>query len=272
MHSLIKRLLIWLGASFLILYGLNKATFMPHDWADNIAARCAYPFYAITGSISNSISTWRESRTSHEALKKEHAQLSSDYTTAINELIALQAERHVQEGTKELSQFMERYKIGGVQAHIMTKQIDENSHFYLVNAGTNAGIRKDMVAIYQHHLVGRVTEAYNWYSKVLLITDEKSKIAAYTGKTHAPGIIQGYNQPTQCNFTYVSHLFQVLNHDLVISSGQGEVFPQGFCLGKIVLHNIKEKELYHHIEVKPMINLRSLSYVLLIDPKTIMQF
>jgi rod shape-determining protein MreC len=272
MHSLIKRLLCWLAALLLVLYGLHKAKFMPTDWVDNLAARCAYPFYSITGSITNNIHSWQENRTSYNMLKKEHEQLTTDYNAAINELIALRAEHHVQEGTKELSAFMARYNIQGVQAHIMTKQIDLNGHFYLVNAGTNAGIRKDMVAIYQHHLVGRVVETYAWYSKVLLITDEKNKIAAYTGKTHAPGIVQGYNQATRCSFTYVSHLFQVLDHDLVISSGQGEVYPQGFCLGKIVLHNIKEKELYHHIDVQPMINLRSLSYVLLIDPKTIMQF
>ncbi len=272
MRNLVKRLVIWLAAVFLLLYGLNKAKFMPHDWVDNLAARCAYPFYATTGSISNSIANWQQSRTSYNDIKKAHTTLEADYARAVDELIALRAERHLYEGTKELATFMERYNIDGLRAHIMTKNIDENSHYYLVNAGSNAGIKKDMVAVYQHHLVGRVVDVYAWYSKVLLITDEKSKIAAYTGKTHAPGIAQGYNQPTRCNFAYVSHLFQVLNHDLVISSGQGEVYPQGFCLGKIVLHNIKEKELYHHIDVQPMINLRSLSYVLLIDPKTIMQF
>ena len=272
MHSLIKRLLIWASASFLLLYGLHKAKFTPQDWADNLASYCTYPFYAVSGSISNNIALWRNSRTDYETLKKERDTLQNDYAIAVNELIALRAERHVYECTKELATFMERYKISGTQAHIMSKNIDETSHYYLVNAGSNAGIKKDMVAIYQHHLVGRVTEVYGWYSKVLLITDEKSKVAAYTGKTHAPGIAQGYNQISRCNFAYVSHLFQVLNHDLVISSGQGEIYPQGFCLGKIVLHNIKEKELYHHIDVQPMINLRSLSYVLLIDPKTIMQF
>ncbi|MBM3893337.1 rod shape-determining protein MreC [Candidatus Dependentiae bacterium] len=272
MHSLIKRLLGWLGAILLVLYGLHKATFMPTDWLDNLAARCAYPFYKITGAITNNINSWQDNRLSYNALKKEHQQLTTDYNTAINELIAFRAEQHVQVGTQELSAFMARYNIQGVPAHIMTKQIDLNGHFYLVNAGSNASIKKDMVAIYQNHLVGRVVEAYPWYSKVVLITDEKSKVAGYTSKTHAPGIVQGYNQPMRCNFAYVSHLFQVLDHDLVISSGQGEVYPQGFCLGKIVLHNIKEKELYHHIDVQPVINLRSLSYVLLIDPKTIMQF
>ena len=136
MHSLIKRLLCWLGAIILILYGLNKAKFMPTDWIDNLAARCAYPFYAVTGSIANNINTWQESRISYNALKKEHTQLEANYAIAVNELIALRAEQHVQEGTKELSTFTARYNITGVQAHIMTKQIDLNGHFYLVNASS----------------------------------------------------------------------------------------------------------------------------------------
>jgi rod shape-determining protein MreC len=272
MPRFIKRLGLWLAALMLLLYGLNKAALVQQDWADSLASYCAYPFYAVTGSIGNSIASWQQGRTSYHDLKKSHTQLETDYDRAVNELIALRAERHLYEGTKELAVFMERYSIAGHKAHIMTKNIDENSHFYLVNAGAKAGITKDMVAVYQHHLVGRVVEVYNWYSKVLLITDEKSKIAGYTSKTHAPGIAQGYNQATRCSFTYVSHLYQILDHDLVISSGQGEVYPQGFCLGKIVLHNIKEKELYHHIDIQPIINLRSLSYVLIIDPKTIMHF
>jgi len=272
MPPFIKRLLVLLSASLMLLYGLNKMHLVRHDWLDTLASRCAYPWYALSGSISNKVTSWQQDSYAYDVLKERYDKLQHDYIQALDELIALKAEQHVYEQTKELAAFAKRYQLDGTMAHIMVKNIDDASHYYLVNAGSNKGIKKDMVAIYQHHLVGRVVEVYPWYSKVLLITDEKSKIAAYTSKTHAPGIVQGYNDATRCNFTYVSHLFSVVDHDLIISSGQGQVYPQGFCLGKIRWHNIKAKELYHHIELQPMINLPGLSYVLLIDPATIIQF
>lgn len=255
-----------------MLYGLQKAYFIRLDWLDSLAARCAYPWYAVTGSISNRVTNWRNEQYAYDDLKTRYETLQKEHATTLEELIAVNAERHTYAQIKELLTFAERYNIAGTQAHIMVKNLDDTSHYYLVNVGSRDGIKKDMVAIYQRHLVGRVTEVYDWYSKIMLITDEKSKVAAYTSKTHAPGIVQGYNVQTSCNFTYVSHLYQVVDNDLIISSGQGQIYPQGFCVGKIVWHSIKEKELYHYIEIKPIINLHGLSNVMIIDPSTIMQF
>ena len=41
------------------------------------------------------------------------------------------------------------------------------------------------------------------------------------------------------------------------------MFPEGFCLGKIVSHVLQEKELYHRVEIEPLINLERLRYCLL---------
>ncbi len=242
------------------------------DWMDSLAASCCYPWIALSGAISNRITHWHDDQAAYADIKTRYQALQKEYMAAIDDLIAANAERHTYVQSKDLVAFAERYNLTGIIAHIMVKHVDDTAHYYLVNVGSRDGIKKDMVAVYQRHLIGRVTEVYDWYSKIMLITDEKSKVSAYTSKTHAPGIVQGYNVPTGCNFTYVSHLFQVVDNDLIISSGQGQIYPQGFCLGKIVWHSIKEKELYHYIELKPIINLHGLSHVMVIDPTMITQF
>jgi rod shape-determining protein MreC len=272
MHIFIKRILILITACCLILYGLQKLYFVQTDWLDLCAARCTYPWYMLSGAINTKITDWHNSQATYADIKQKYEKLHEDYLVAINELVAFKAEHHANEKTKELVAFAARYNIQGPVARIMVKHLDDTGHYYLVNVGSRDGIKKDMIAIYQRHLIGRVIEVYDWYSKVILLTDEKSKISAYTSKTHAPGIVQGYNTAERCTMTYVSHLFQVVDNDLIISSGQGQIYPQGFCLGKIEWHTLKSKELYHYVELKPIINLRGLSYVMIIDPSTVMQF
>ena len=192
--------------------------------------------------------------------------LKHDYMELIDQFIALRASHKLCTAMPVLSQFNERYNVQNkTMAKILLRHLDSDEHYILVNKGTKHGIAKDMVALYQNHLLGRVHETYDWYSKILLITDQRCCVAAYASSTQAAGIVKGFNNQTRCTFNYVSHLFTVKDNDLVISSGQGLVFPEGFCLGRICLQSLKEKALYHHIEIEPIINVAMINYCWIVD-------
>ena len=273
MHPFLKKTVIFFALAITGLYALHKVAFPEHDFFDQVASCVTYPFYCISGGVSDRYTHWKNDKLAYSFLKERYEALQKDYMGLLDEVITLQAQRHVYENVNELISFSQRYNLEhGITARVIFKHLDDSSHYILVNHGSSHGVKKDMVALYQNHVVGRVTDVYGWYSKVMLITDERSKVAAYTSKTQAPGIVQGFNNSSCCNFTYVSHLFQVTDNDLVISSGQGQVYPQGFCLGRIALHMIKDKELYYHIEIKPVVNFHGLRYVLLIDGANIKHF
>ena len=82
---------------------------------------------------------------------------------------------------------------------------------------------------------------------------------------YANGIVIGQNMVNSCKMHYVSHLLDVVDDDLIISSGKGFVFPEGFCIGKIVKHCHSHDTLYHEIEIEPSVNLKSIKYCLLTD-------
>jgi rod shape-determining protein MreC len=140
----------------------------------------------------------------------------------------------------------------------------------LVDKGESSGIKKDMVAIYKFQILGRVTEAFSWYSKILLITDKKSKVAAYTNNTSAPGIVVGQNKTDTYQMVYTSHMHKIEPNDFIISSGQGLIFPEGFCLGKIKKHKVKG--LYYKITVEPLIDFNTLQYCLLTNQEKMNAF
>jgi rod shape-determining protein MreC len=120
--------------------------------------------------------------------------------------------------------------------------------------------------------LGKVTEVYPHFSKVVLITDQNCKVSSFTNSTEARGIVIGHNDSNFCKMEYVSHLVDVFDDDLVFSSGQGLVFPEGFCLGKIVKHQHSHNMLYHEIEIEPLIKLKKLKFCLLTDQTKINLF
>ena len=260
MHIIIKRTIQVIGLSFFVFFLIKQCFFFNQGFLERTASKLAYPLIAISGYIADQINNLNQSKISYEQLEKKYYTLKQDYMDLIDQCIALKIASKEYLETHALKAYIE-----GQQAKILLRHLDANEHYILINKGTKHGIQKDMIATYQKHLIGRVYETYNWYSKVLLITDQRCSIAAYTSSTQASGIVKGSNHNTRCVFNYVSHLFSISNNDLVISSGQGLIFPEGFCIGKICWHNIKGKSLYHQIEIQPIVNIALINYCHIIN-------
>jgi rod shape-determining protein MreC len=273
MRSIIKKALIGICCALFFFISASRLAFFRHSFLENISSRLLYPFTTLASTCSDTIDRYRHRKASYAELEAKYHQLFDDYIAMLDGLIAERSLSKIYGETKDLALYTERYNLKEyVIARITVKNITQSEHYFIVNRGSRDGITKDMVALFHNHIVGRVMEVHDWHAKVMLITDQRSKVSGYTSKSHAPGILQGYNTPNQYNFTYVSHLFKVDDNDLIISSGQGLIFPEGFCLGKITFHSVKDKELYHVIEVKPLISLQSLKHCVLVSPQNIKPF
>ena len=148
----------------------------------------------------------------HQNLIKKYESQNEKIDKLLAENTKLKASLNHQKATTELSEFQQRYNLKeALVAKILLKSITESEQYFLINRGKNDGIKKDMVAIYKHQIIGRVTNVFSYYSKILLITDSNSKISAYTEKTKSTGIVKGFNDINNCQLCYVSHLSKIQN-------------------------------------------------------------
>lgn len=266
MKNRIKKFFIAISALTILFFIANRSIFYSSGILEQCAATITYPFMLITSPISSSIHEWRANKESYSALQNRFDELKKDYLNLADQVITLRTQARTYNNIKELTEFAQRYNfVNALLAKIIVKNITSENHYIIVNRGARDGVKKNMVAMYHYNVVGRVNEVYDRWSKVVLITDQHCKVAAYAAQTQAEGIVQGFNNINRCVFTYVSHLFTIEDNDLVISSGQGGVFPEGFCLGRIVFHAIKEKALYHYVEVEPLVNFQTIHYCLIVD-------
>ncbi len=175
--------------------------------------------------------------------------------------IRLRASLAYAENIKELQAFNARYNYEGHIAKIIARYITPESHYLLIDAGSKKGIAKDMVVLHMNNLIGKVTEVYPSWSKVCLVTDRNCKVAAYCAQTKAQGIYEGLNDPHNAALNFVNHLSDVQPGDLLLSSGEGLIFPEGFALGKVAAY--ENDGLYKKVTVEPLCNVREIDYCLL---------
>jgi rod shape-determining protein MreC len=162
---------------------------------------------------------------------------------------------------REIAAFNKRYsgKVA-VIAQVLARQFSDESHFFLIDRGVQAGLEVDMVVVYKNCLIGRVVAVYPWYSKVLLITDRLCKVPAISVNHKARGIYMGANSLTMSVFAYVSHLEKLDQGELLVSSGEGLIFPQGFGLGIIKSFDVNNADYTYTTSIEPLIDLKTIDY------------
>jgi rod shape-determining protein MreC len=265
-----KKILLFLGI-FLALFILNKTVSPDKGIIEQIATGITYPFILICNKITQPFQNFFENKKSYTGLLEQYKKLKEDYESSLTENVKLKASINYEKISNDILDFQERYDLKeAILAKILVKNFSEDEHCFLVNRGSKDGIEKNMVAIYKFQILGKVVDVDRWSSKILLITDKNCKVSAYTNSTYAQGIVIGKNKPNICNMVYVSYLSKINTDDFIISSGQGMIFPEGFCLGKIIKYSTKG--LYHKIRVRPLIDFEYLNFCLLINQEKIKAF
>jgi rod shape-determining protein MreC len=193
--------------------------------------------------------------------QKKYEDLQAQYLALLGTVTAW-------EDSKELMQFERRYKTHyALTVDVISKQFSSAEHCYLIEGGKNKGIERDMVAVYKNCLVGRVSEVYDRYSKIMLITDPHCKVAALCRTSLDRGIHEGIGslQETQLSYVFDTQMDvekRLQKNDYVISSGDGLVFPKGFGLGTIIEY--KKNDLHVDIRIKPLLDFKHLNYCCII--------
>jgi rod shape-determining protein MreC len=128
----------------------------------------------------------------------------------------------------------------------------------LITAGTSDGAKKGDVVLTGEGLVGRVTQAGLKSARVLLITDINSRIPVLVGDAGVRAILAGDNS-LRPKLLYLSGRPAVLPGDRVVTSGDGDAFPNGLPVGRVV--RVGDGT----IEVEPFVARDQLQHVRVVD-------
>jgi rod shape-determining protein MreC len=254
-----KRVLSYITIVSALFFILIGSRFVDFGGVKNLGSNLAYPFLIIQNKISGSINSIFERKKNYKDLVGELENYIKECESLRNENIALKSSLNFVEQTKELVEFSKQYNNLNFQiAQIIQKNFSENGQFFLVSLGSKAGIKLDMAVVYKNFLVGKITEAYPYWSKVLLVTDKFCRVSSIAVETGAKGICEGSGDLKKINLNFVSHLEKINLDNIIVSSGEGLIFPPGFSLGKI--KDFRLSGLHYAISVEPEIDLSKINY------------
>jgi rod shape-determining protein MreC len=222
---------------------------------DYMIAHIAYPGMYVMRYITDAGKKLLQHRRSLDELGAALAESQEQIARLTEEVIALRSTHIYLDELREVRAFRYRYSTDWMlSAQVVGRIISPQAHIIMLDRGVRHGVVRDMVAVYHNGIVGRVTEVYPWWCKVTLMTDRLSKIPAVCSATKTTGIFEGVNELGIGTLSYVSHLLPLEDGDLVITSGDGLVYPRGFAIGHIASIRQDSDKLQYHVTIKPLFN------------------
>ncbi len=132
-----------------------------------------------------------------------------------------------------------------------------------INQGSRAGVKLDAAVIVKEGLVGRVVEVSLYSSKVMLLIDAESSVAAADLRSRDFGVVEGKHLGTLL-MKYVSAGADIKVGDTVVASHISTIFPPGIPIGTVVHASKAETDLFYNIEVKPSVDFSKIEEVFIV--------
>lgn len=164
--------------------------------------------------------------TENLALKKEQALLK----TKLLRFEALEQENIRLRGLLETS-----FKLGEqvLIAELLEVKLVAYEQVVVVNKGSRFGIYQGQPVMDANGIVGQVIRVNPYSSEVMLITDPNHAIPVQVNRNGLRTIAQGTGQSDRLSLPYLNSNADIQEGDLLVTSGMGGIFPQGYPVATI---------------------------------------
>lgn len=171
----------------------------------------------------------------YSALKEENANLHNELNQKkieLSELLKL----------KELLAYQQEKKYNFYLTTRIVHNNNNTENIGIIDAGKTSGVEVNDILINQSGLIGKVINTLHTSSHIMLVTDSNSRVPALILPERQKCFVAGYGSGTNIlKLKYLPPEFQLHDQQLVITSGEGDIFPYGIIIGEIK----KTKDSHH---------------------------
>jgi rod shape-determining protein MreC len=201
---------------------------------------------------------WKNVRTENYHLREENQRLRV-------EALVVTETREENRRLRRLLDLRTRLPMNTLPGEIIAREWGGWVRSLTVNRGRGDDIRRLTAVISPDGLVGRVVEVRLGTSVVQVLTDPASTVGAHVLRTRMPGIVEGEPRGT-VRFKYMARDGALAVGDLVVTAGQGGLFPRGVPIGRVRKLDPDQptSALFHHAILEPVVDLARLDEVLLV--------
>jgi rod shape-determining protein MreC len=200
---------------------------------------------------------WKNIRTDNSYLREENERLRV-------EALVLGETLDENQRLRRLLDLRARLPIQTLPGEIIAREWGGWVRSLVVNRGRADDIQRLTAVLSPDGLVGRVVDVRRGSAVVQVLTDPTSSVGAHTLRSRTPGMVEGEPRGT-IRFKYMARDVAGLTAgDLVVTSGQGGIFPRGIPIGRVRAIDDRGSALFHFAILDPAVDFARVDEVLLV--------
>ena len=256
-----RLLVLCLAAVLLLVVDQQYPWFAP---VRGLLSTVTVPVFWLAG-LPWSFAEWgAEGMVSRESLLEENRKLDSEnrlLRARLQKLVSLSAENH---RLRNLLSSTTKIDEEVLVAEIIGVNPDPNLRTVLIDKGVSAGVYVGQAVIDAAGLVGQVIEVNALASRVLLITDSSHAVPVRVNRNGVRSIAEGLGVVDELQLVHVASTVDIRQDDLLVSSGMGRRFPEGYPVGTVADVHHDPGHPFLTVRVLPSARLDRIRHVLLV--------
>jgi rod shape-determining protein MreC len=223
----------------------------------------AYPLQLAVSSPAQAWHFTRDSLTARETLQAQNAELLKQNRDLSMKLMRFDALAHENAELRGLRQALPTVADHWMPAEVVDVELAELRQRLLINRGARNGVFRGQAVMDNYGLLGQTTRVGPWSSEVILVSDPEHAVPVEVERTGVHTIAVGTGDPDSLVLPYLPANADVKPGDLLLTSGLGGVFPQGYPVARIgdIHHDPAQPA---QIRATPLAHLNSLHEVTLV--------
>ncbi|WP_370515673.1 rod shape-determining protein MreC [Kangiella sp. HZ709] len=147
-------------------------------------------------------------------------------------------------------------------AEIINVNTNNYAQEIMVNKGSSDGLYVGQSAVDSDGVMGQVIEVTLFWSRIILINDPNHAIPVKNNRNGIRAIARGNG--INLNVMHLPSTIDIKQGDLLLSSGLGEKFPDGYPVAKVVSVTKNSDQPYLEVIAEPTANINTADHVLLL--------
>lgn len=192
---------------------------------------------------------------SYSELKKENARLKE--RQLLNSIKLLKFEALENENIRLRSLLENSFELGEqvLAAELLSVNLVPYEHVVVVNKGSRFGVHIKQPVLDANGIVGQVIRSLPLSSEVMLITDPNHAIPVQVNRNGLRTIAIGSGQLDRVNLPFLPNNADIVPGDLLVTSGLGGVFPQGYPVAVVDSFTVQPNKPFASIFATPKAKL-----------------
>lgn len=218
----------------IILVFISNLKLNKFSYIENAFSNLIMPIQSGITYLTNKISGNNNYFATMDSLKKENnllKQKNTELEESLRKLEIIQAENST---LKEYLSLTEQYKsFETIPAYIINKDVSNYSAIFVINVGSENGVKENMTVIAAEGLVGHVISVTKDTAKVQTIIDTSNVVSATLENSKDNVICRGTLNGRDLKATYISTDTVLTDGEKLYTSGMGGIYPKGIYIGVI---------------------------------------